>query len=114
MCTPGIKQLINESSFLERSRLLRHKSGERLAPLKKSQLKKEYHETDYYPHVCRSHYVCPDEYYPIYQLHSYFQHGTVTRRVHLDPETVPSLGLFSTLIQFSVSAHSKLDHPSKT
>jgi hypothetical protein len=68
----------------------------------RSQLKKEYHETDYYPHVCRSHYVCPDEYYPIYQLHSYFQHATVTHRIHLDPETVPGLGLFSTLIQFSV------------
>ena len=68
----------------------------------RSQLKKEYHETNYYPHVCRSDYVCSDEHYPIYQLHSYFQYATVTHRRHLDPEADPGLGLFSTLIQFSV------------
>ena len=76
--------------------------GRAVGTSEKSQLKKEYHETDCYPHVCRSHYVCHDEYYPIYQLHSYFQGATVTHRIDLDPESDPGLGLFSTLIQFSV------------
>jgi len=101
-CTPGIKRLVNESYFLERSRLVRHKSGEQLGPRKGRKLKKEYHETDYHPHVCCSHYVCRDEYYPIYQLHSCFQQATGTHRNHLDPETNPGLLPFSYFVQFSI------------
>jgi len=65
-------------------------------------MKREYHEADYHPHVCCSYYVCRDECYPPYQLHSHFQQVTGTHRIHLDPETDPGLRPFASLVQFSI------------
>jgi hypothetical protein len=75
-------------------------------------VKKEFHEADYDPRVCCSYYVCCNERYPIHQLHSHFQQATGTRRVRLDRETDSSLCPFSSLVQFSKQAHSRLVYSS--
>jgi hypothetical protein len=47
--------------------------------------------------IISSYCVCRDECYQIYQLYGLFQHVTGTRRIHLDPETDPSLCPFSSI-----------------